>query len=78
MRVHVKTPTKRIVSLIVKSMDTVMTIMTKIQDMEGTPPDQQRLVFDDHMLQERRILKHCGVEPEALLSLMDKLATGIV
>ena len=75
-RIYVKTLQGKNISLDVQDGESIDSIKKKIQDKEGIPSDQMRLVFNGKQLEDQNTIQDYGIDSDSTVHLVLRLRGG--
>ncbi len=76
MKIYVKTLTGKTLTFYVEPSDTILKVKLKVQDEEGIPPNEQKMVFAGKVLEHDRTLADYNINAESYLHIVLSLRGG--
>ena len=74
--IFVRLPGARTCMLLVRSSETILSVMQQIEAALGVPTDYQRLIYQGHELDRQRTLRNYSIEKDCSLTMLLRLRGG--
>jgi ubiquitin len=76
MHISIARTSGKVVDLEVDANDTILAVKGKIHQVQGLPPEQQRLICQGKQLEDSRTLQDYNIQTSTVIHLVTRLRGG--